>query len=33
MSNYNFKIIDDIMDEDLMSIFADDACIYVKPTV
>ena len=33
MNNYNFKIIDNITDDDLMSMFSDDTYIYVKPTV
>ena len=33
MSDFKFKIIDNIEDEDLMSIFNDDSVIYVKPTV
>ena len=33
MSNVKFKIVEDINDEELMSIFDDDTTIYVKPSV
>ena len=33
MNNVNFKVINDIDDEDLMSLFDDDTTVYVKPGV
>lgn len=33
MSNIRFKIVEDINDEELMSIFNDDTVVYVKPGV
>ena len=31
MPNIKFKIVEDIKDEELMSIFEDDTMVYVKP--
>ena len=33
MSDIRFKVVEDIDDEELMSIFNDDTYIYVKPGV
>lgn len=33
MNNITFKIVEDINEEDLMSIFNDDTAVYVKPSV
>ena len=33
MNNVRFKIIENIEDEDLMSLFQDDTTVYVKPGI
>lgn len=33
MDNVKFKIVEDINDEELMSIFDDDTTVYVKPGI